>query len=369
MNILKPSLISHKSAMHRKIYPGFALVASLLLAGCTQSTDAIETIGQNPNSQIVNEPGTLLENKEVEQAKDESGAKIVRQKSTVSKKGTNIPVLVNRSPITNYDIQRRVSFLKLRRVSGNRTQKARDELIEEKLKMQEAAILGTIASDTVVDRAFADFAKRNKLSLKQMGQVLGRAGVPPKHFKEFLRVQISWQRTVGTKLRNNARGQGQSDALFNLRKSGEAKPETREFKLQQIIFVVPNAKRKQLLRARGAEAKAFSQQFSSCSNTLEQIKKLRDVSMKDLGRVLEPELPERWKDEVSKTEAGKTTRTKDTENGVEIIAVCSVRDVSDDRAVQAISRSKEFSSLNSEGSEASDEYLQELRSKATVVYR
>ncbi|MCF6321261.1 MAG: peptidylprolyl isomerase [Rhizobiaceae bacterium] len=364
MDILKKNQKTRQNTERRKYYSGFALIAALLLAGCTQSTDAIESAEQTPNA-----PGTLLEKTEIDQAKDESGAKIVREKSTVSKKGTNIPVLVNRIPITNYDIQRRASFLKLRRISGNRTQKATEELIEEKLKMQEAAIRGTLATDNMVDNAFASFAKRNKLSLTQMSQVLSRAGVPPRHFKEFLRVQISWQRTVGTKLRGNAGGISQSDALFNIRKSGEAKPETREFKLQQIIFVVPQDKRKKLLRARGAEARAFSQRFTSCSDTLGQIKQLRDVSIKELGRVLEPELPERWKEEVIKTQAGKTTRTIDTDKGVEIIAVCSIRNASDDRAVQAVSRSKEFSSLNTEGSKVADEYLKELRGKATIVYR
>jgi len=235
--------------------------------------------------------------------------------------------------------------------------------------MQEAAQLGTIASDGTVDQAFAGFAERNKLSLSQMSQVLSRAGVPTKHFKDFLRVQISWQRTVARKFQNNSRGRSQSDALFNIRKSGEAKPETREFRLQQVIFVVPQAKRSQLLRARRAEAKTFAQRFINCESTLEQVKQLRDVSLRELGRVLEPELPPRWKDEIIKLEAGKTTRTMDTDKGVELIAICSVRNISDDRAAQVVSQSKEFSSLNTQGNKVATDYLQELRSKATIVYR
>ncbi len=195
------------------------------------------------------------------------------------------------------------------------------------------------------------------------------AGVTAKHFKEFLRIQISWQQTVGTKLRGNTQEQSQSDALFSIRKSGEAKPETREYKLQQVIFVIPKEKRKALLKQRQAEAKSFSQRFTSCADTLEQIKNLRDVTLKELGRSLEPELPPGWKEDIINTEVGKTTGIKDTDKGVEFIAVCSVRNVSDDRAAEIISKSKEFESLNSKGNEAAIKFLAELRSKSTIIYR
>ncbi len=359
-----------KTTLNISQYIAAASLASLLVVGgCTNSAETLNSAHHSGANEEGEKKGTLREKPEVDAVKDETGAKIIRESSSLSKKGTNIRVLVNRNPITNYDIKRRVAFLKLRRIGGNRTQKATEELIEEKLKMDEADKQRSVANDALVDKAFADFAKRNRMSPKQMGQVLARAGVSAKHFKEFLRVQISWQRTVGQKMRGNTRDLSQSDALFNIRKSGEAKPETREFKLQQVIFVVPKAKRKSQLRLRSKEAKSFAQRFTSCGDTLNQAKQLRDVTVKELGRVLEPELPPNWKAEVIKTEEGKTTRTQETEKGVEFIAVCSVRNVSDDKAAQIVSQSKEFDSLNSKGSKVANEYLAELRSKATIVYR
>ena len=349
----------------RTIVAGILMGALVIITGCTKSTDALDT---STNTVIAGE-GKLRQPRQVDESKDKSGAKIIRQKSTFGRKGTNIRVLVNNVPITNYDIKKRASFLRLRRVGGNRTQKATEELIEDKLKLIESAKLRTLASDGAVDKAFADFAKRNKMSPKRMAGVLNQAGVSARHFKEFLRVQISWQRTVSGKFRNNARGLSQSDALFSLRKSGEAKPETREYKLQQIIFVVPKAKRKKLLGLRKNEAKSFGQRFISCQDTLSQIKNLRDVSLKELGRILEPELPPRWRDDVIGTKEGKTTRPKETERGVELIAICAVRNISDDRAAQMVTQSKEFDSLNKQGNKAANEYLTELRSKATIIYR
>ncbi len=343
-----------------------ALIALIMLSvsACTQSTEAISTADQ-PENKL----GTLKEVEAPDAKTDESGAKIVYEKPSVTRKGTNIKVLVNRLPITNYDIKRRAAFMRLRRIGGNRTKKATEELIEERIKLTEAAKLNSIANEKMVNRAFADFAKRNRLSPKQMGSVLGRSGVPVSHFKDFLKVQISWQRVVSRKMRGKSRDVSQSDALFELRKSGSEKPQVREYKLQQVIFVVPSAKRKKLLRARLAEAKSFAQRFTECKNTINEVKKLRDVAVKDLGRVMEPELPPAWKDAVIKTPVGKTTKIQDTKRGAEFIAVCSVRDTSDDRAAQIASQSKEFDSLNSKGGKVSNELLAELRRKATIVYR
>ena len=108
---------------------------------------------------------------------------------------------------------------------------------------------------------------------------------------------------------------------------------------------------------------------TNCGNTRDQIKGLRDVSIRELGRILEPELPPVWKDEVINTKAGTMTRAKETEKGVELLAVCSVRNVSDDRAAEIVTKSKEFSSLSSKGDAAGEKFLTEIRSKATIVYR
>lgn len=338
------------------------LVGLLMLSACSQSTEAVDTVGE-PKT------GKLVENTQKTQETDPTGAKIVREKPTVSRKGTGIRVLVNRQPITNYDISRRAAFLRLRRIGGNRTKKATDELIDEKIKLQEAARRNMLASDAVVDKAYADFAKRNRMPISRLGGVLGQSGVTKQHFKEFLRAQISWQRTVGTKLRGNTRNISQSDAIFTLRHKGKAKPETREYRLQQIIFVIPENRRKRLKSARRKEALAFSQAYTGCDGAIAQAKQLRDVVVKMQGRTLEPQLPQEWKDSIIKTAVNKTTRPRETPRGIELIGVCSVRNVSDDKAAQVVTQSQKFENLGKEGNKVSQDYLKELRSKATIVYR
>lgn len=347
------------------------LSLSVILSGCNTAevVDGVTPEMAKRPGRYVNAQGQEIATLEKNVAEDATGAKIIRESSSVTKKGTVIRALVNGDPVTNYDIKRRAAFLRLRRIGGNRTQKATNELIDERIKMDEASRTRSVASDETVNKAFADFAKRNRMSPSQMGRVLGQAGVSSGHFKEFLRAQISWQRTVGKKFQTETRGLSQSDALFSIRKSGGDKPETREYRLQQVIFVVPESKRKSQLKARRTQARTFAQGFTTCEETIVRAKGLRDVSVKNLGRVLEPELPPNWKDSVIATAQGKTTKTQDTNKGVEFIAVCALRNVSDDRAAQIVTQSKQFDEFDGKGSKVADEYLAELKSKATIVYR
>ncbi|MEZ5801178.1 MAG: hypothetical protein R3D29_12830 [Nitratireductor sp.] len=117
-------------------------------------------------------------------------------------------------------------------------------MIDEKLKLQEASKRGLVASDAQVNAAFANFAQNNRSTPAKISSDLDRIGIGAQHFKEFIRAQISWSRTFSSKLQSGSRVEQQSGAIFDLRKSGSSKPQTTEYQLKEIIFVVPEDKRK-----------------------------------------------------------------------------------------------------------------------------
>ncbi|MCB1464224.1 MAG: peptidylprolyl isomerase [Nitratireductor sp.] len=343
-----------------------------VLAGCNAGTKALDPASSTSpksgsNSQAVADPAQQDGEQEATQDNN-GGAKILREPSTVSRKGNYIVVVVNGQPITSYDIQRRGKFRTLRRLKANKDE-ATKELIDQTIKLQEAANRGTRASDGEVDQAFANFAASNKSSPAKIAGDLDRFGVGAKHFKEFIRTQMSWNRTIGSKLRAETRDKTQGDALFQIRKSGSQKPTTTEYTLQQIIFVIPAAKRKELLKARKAEAIAFAQRFTGCDASFEMAKGLRDVAVKDLGRMMLPEIPQGWTEDVQKSEVGKAVGPKESEFGIELLAICNAKQVDDDRAAQVVSQSNSFGSLEEKSSTVSDELLNELRKSAVIVYK
>ena len=352
-----------------------ALIALLALSACSTSTSSVDGLEESKqqaaaaDSSVSADEATSQPVEQPAEEKEVQVAKVINKSGTVSKKGTHIKVLVNNVPVTNYDISRRAAFLRLRRVGGNRAKVAEKEMIEQALKMTEARAQRTVASDEEVNTAFRNFAKSNRISASRMATELGRMGIGVNHFKGFIKTQISWQRTVGKKFSTTTRQKTQQEAIFELKQSGSDKPETTEYVIKQIVFVVPKDKRRTIMGARRKEANGFRQRFSSCEQAITLAKELRDVSVVERGRVLEPELPPEWKDAILATEVGKTTRPIETSKGVELIAVCDKRNVSDDRAAQIISQSKEFEDFNKKGEEIGKDYLAELRKKAIIVYR
>src|SRR5689334_12706201 len=80
-------------------------------------------------------------------------------------------VIVNRIPITSYDIQRRVAFMKLQRRKGG-SEQAQEDMIDQTLRLAEAQRLGVRASDEKVDAAYDNFAKSNKMTIKQLDGIM-----------------------------------------------------------------------------------------------------------------------------------------------------------------------------------------------------
>jgi peptidyl-prolyl cis-trans isomerase SurA len=147
------------------------------------------------------------------------------------------------------------------------------------------------------------------------------------------------------------------------------KPVTTEYFLKQIIFVVPAAKRNAIINKRKSEAEASRSKFPGCDQAKQFAATMIDVSVRDLGRVLAPNLPENWKPLIEKATNG-TTGALVTERGVEFLAVCEQRQVSDDMAAEAVFRAEDLGKAEKTGEDPnSKKYLDELRSKAQIDLR
>lgn len=279
---------------------------------------------------------------------------------------SEVAVVVNRQPITTFQIRQRTAFLKLRREGGNLKSKATEELIDEALKTQEMSRRGINVPDQAVEAAFAKFAADNKLSQAQLTQVLSQAGFSARAFKDYIRVQMGWGQAVQASMRSNDR-LSEQDVVQRMLAQGGQKPTTTEYTLQQVIFVIPSGERGKLMSQRKREAQGMRSRFQSCPQTYETAKALRDVTVRELGRVAQPQLPPQWKQDIENTSVGRTTPVKETERGVEFIAVCDSRKVSDDVAAAMVFQSRDLEKLGKEGSGPDKKLLKELREKAQII--
>lgn len=277
---------------------------------------------------------------------------------------SEIKVVVNGAPITDYDISRRAAFIKLQRKKGD----AKEELTEEALKRQELRRLNLLVGDGEVNEAFERFAVNNKMTLPQLNTVLDKAGVSAQHFKEYIRIQMSWGRALAT--RNRSQGGAkftEQDAVQRMLKDGGKKPVSTEYQLQQVIFVVPANKRDSIAKRRG-EANAMRAKFNGCDGTRDIAKGTLDVTVRDLGKFIEQELPPEWAEKVKATSVGQATAIQDTDKGVEYLGVCATRQVSDDRVARMVFAQEQNTGKGDATAAAVDKkYLDELRAKAKIT--
>lgn len=278
---------------------------------------------------------------------------------------SEIRYVINNVPVTSYDIERRAALNRLFRQKGD-TKKAGGDMVEQALKSAELARLGIRIPDKQVDDAYARFATSNKLQPAQLDQVMAQAGVTKSHMKEFIRVQMGWSQALGSRFRATG-GMSEQDMVQRVFELGGKKPSATEYMLQKVVFVVPAAERGAILARRKREADALRQRYNGCENTRQFAKGLVDVTVQDIPRVLEPELPPDWEEQIKATKPGGATTTRETPAGIEFIGICSSREVNDDRAAQLMLQND--GKLDEKAEALSTKYIGELRKAARITER
>ena len=326
---------------------GLALSSALVAAACSTSnepaTPAVAEAEETPK--IVGAPEVGLINE---------------------KGGTKIAVLVNRQAITTNHIKRRAAFVRLRRMKGNATTIATNELIDEAVQNQEALRLGALATPAQINRAYASFAKSNRMTTAQLDRLLAQSGVTRRGFQSYIRATISWRTIVAARSRAQSNATGTSPSWLPAKGSQSGK--ATEYTIQQIVFIVPTAQRNALLSKRRAEAKRFRAQLNGCSNARQLAVGLKDVTVLDRGRLLESELPPRWAKQIKETPAGSVTRVQDDPKGVEMIAVCKTREVIGTGGGIDADILSGGGQRNAQ-SEVAKQYLAELKKRAVIQRR
>jgi peptidyl-prolyl cis-trans isomerase SurA len=279
---------------------------------------------------------------------------------------SSIPILVNDVPITAYDISQRLKLMRLGGAKGATQKAAIEELIDETLEMIEAERRGVAVPDGQANAAFASIASRVKMSPDQFARALGSQGVDASSLKKRLKAQIAWQQLVQrrTQLKASVKTEDVTAAL--LEKGNPDAMTIREFTLQQIVFVVPSGSPPGVYVQRKREAEAFRQRFPGCERSLDEAKKLRGVVVKDIGRRDSTQLDGPEGEAIQKVAAGKTAPATQTKQGIEIIAVCSTRDIQSTSAVRA---DVENSLYLKQAEGLGKDYLKELRDRAIIEYR
>ncbi len=107
------------------------------------------------------------------------------------------PVLqVNEDIITGFEVEQRQRFLRVVSPANSGLQRARDELIEDRLRAQAVRQFGINVTEQDVIDGMEEFAARANLSREEFVRALAQRGVAPETFQSFVAVGLAWRELV-----------------------------------------------------------------------------------------------------------------------------------------------------------------------------
>lgn len=277
-----------------------------------------------------------------------------------------VAALVNGEPVTAVDVAQRIKLLELTTHKKATKQEALEELINEKIKLQQAKRQTIEITDAKVDRTLGVMAQRGGRKLADFLDGLGKAGIDVPRFKTRMRADIAWREV----LEQNSPGMFQvrdADLVAILTARGEqAQTKATQYSLQQIVLVVPRGAPEGVRAGRLKEAESLRTRFTNCETGVPIAREIREVVVKDPVVRTSTDLGTQYKKLLDSTADGRMTPPEITTTGIEVVAVCSRREV-----IADISSRREFREelLTRRLGEFEKSYLDRLRKQSIIEYR
>jgi len=165
-------------------------------------------------------------------------------------------IFVNDSAITRYELRQRARMLTLFRAPGDPAELAREQLIEERVKLAAAETMGVSLGEEAVRTGIEEFAARAGMDAEQMIATLAQSGVSAQSLGEFVRAGITWREVTRARFAGRVSVSQEEIDRATLALSGGASVRVL---LSEIILPVANvedAEAKQRLAARIATAES-----------------------------------------------------------------------------------------------------------------
>jgi peptidyl-prolyl cis-trans isomerase SurA len=243
---------------------------------------------------------------------------------------------------------------------------AKEELIDERLKLQEAKKLGIEITDDDVKSLINDLAGRNKLTYDQFSQHLKGMGVDIATMGEKFRAQKAWRDLIGRRYGAQVSvTQRDVDKVLSTA-AVEAGEDTVELQVQKMSLVLAGKIDQAGLTKRYAEAEALRRRFNGCKGMAELAKSAADTRFEDMKYIKPGSIAEPMRSMLLSAKDDDALPPVTTSAGVEVYAVCGRRELggNEERRTQVMSQlqSKELDVL-------SRRHLRNVRQEANIEYK
>ena len=115
----------------------------------------------------------------------------------LAQQGPLAPVAyVNNSAVTRYEVAQRVRFMQILRAPDANPDAALQALIDDRLKMQAAELMGIRVTDEGLEAGLTEFAGRAGLDTAGFAAALASEGVERQAWRDFVRVNVAWREVI-----------------------------------------------------------------------------------------------------------------------------------------------------------------------------
>lgn len=278
-----------------------------------------------------------------------------------------VAAIVNGDPITVLDVTQRMRLTEISTHKPQSREEALNELINEKLKLQIARRYIINITDKDVDQAFNSMARHAGLNAEQFSGALSKAGISVPALKGRIKADIGWSAIIRGKFQGSLQvGEKEVLAAAQARKKDDKQAPAFQFKLRQVLFIVPRGSPESAYDARKKEAEALRARFQSCEEGIASARTLRDVTVREEITRSSLDVPAKQREVLDATPLGRLTPPGVTQLGVEVFAVCGKEPTRGDSPEEREAR-EEISNQRYEAQ--SKRYLEELRRSAMIEIR
>ena len=245
------------------------------------------------------------------------------------------------------------------------TKQAQEEVIEEKLKLQEARRLGALVSDKEVERIIEGIAKQNNVTPQQFARNLANMGIDISTMKARFKANLSWRDAIRRRFSAQV-AVNQRDIDRLLARGGSTSDASEELRIQRITLPLP-ARVDQLTMTRTlADADGVRQRFTGCAGMATLAQTVQGARFEDMKFIKATTLSEPARSLALGAKDNEMLPPQTGNRGVELYAVCERRSTAsnEDRRQEAAEelQSRQFEQLASR-------HLRNLRQDAHVEMR
>ena len=264
-------------------------------------------------------------------AADSAAGAAASGKSASGSLSEGIAAIVNDDVISSYDLNQRIKLVfassGIPDTPENRNRirpQVLRNLIDERLKAQEAKRLKIEVSQDDIDKAFQRIASRSNMTVDQIGKFLKKHGVSKSTLTQQLRTDIAWNKLVGQQfgaLVSVSDGEVQ-EVLQRLRDESDSP----SYDVGEIYLTFDNPSQEAEIRGgaeklieqirKGAPFEAVARQFSQSASA---------ANGGDIGWVRASQLPDKVAAVVKKMPAGTVSDPIRTRNGYYIVKLRAMR--------------------------------------------